>query len=206
MNYLTHHMGEVSIYSAQHLVLVGTSLAIAILIALPAGILAGRSPRASSVLIGTFGVIYTIPSLAVLAVLVHYIGLGFWTAVSMLVIYAQYVLVRNFAAGIHSVAAAQVEAAVALGMNQAQRLWRVELPQAFPIMLGGVRIATIALISIATLAGYVNGGGLGTMIFFGLETTNYEKTVAGALPAIALAIIIDALFRLLEKRASKNMA
>src|SRR6202011_3075168 len=103
-----------------HVLLVGTALLIALAIALPLGVVAARRPRLDAPLLGTLGVLYTIPSLALLAVLVRALGLGFWTAAITLVIYAQFVLVRNIAAGLRGVDAAQVDAARGLGMTDRQ--------------------------------------------------------------------------------------
>ncbi|MBV8363217.1 MAG: ABC transporter permease [Candidatus Eremiobacteraeota bacterium] len=202
---MMHHVREVGFYAGEHVVLVAVSLLIATVIALPLGVVTARNRRIGPPLLGLLGAIYTIPSLAVLALLVQYVGLGFWTAIVMLVIYAQFVLVRNIATGIRSVPAAQGEAAAGLGMTPLQRLIKVELRQAFPIMLGGVRIATVALIAIATLAAYVNAGGLGVMIFGGLEQDYVPKTIAGSVPAMLLALIADALFRLWERRATRSL-
>jgi len=203
MTYMMRHAGEVGFYTGQHIVLVVVSLAIATVIALPLGILAARDRRIGTPLLGLLGALYTIPSLAILALLVEYVGLGFWTAIVMLVIYAQFVLVRNIAAGLRSVPSAQVEAATGLGMTPWQRLVRVELRQAFPVMLGGVRIATVALIAIATLAAYVNAGGLGVMIFGGLQQDYIAKTIAGSVPAMLLALVADGLFRFWERRSTR---
>lgn len=202
MDYLSAHPNEVMFYTWQHIVLVAVSLLIACLIALPLGILAAKNVRIGTPLFSLLGTLYTIPSLAILALLVHFAGLGFWTAVTMLVVYAQFILVRNIATGLSGVAYSQRDAALGLGMNPMQRLLRVELPQAFPVMLGGVRIATVALIAIASLASYVSAGGLGVLIFAGLNSDYPAKTIAGSLPVIMLAIAVDAAFRALEKRAT----
>ena len=200
MTFMLSHPHEMMAYSAQHLALVFVALAIAIAVALPLGVLTARYARLSGSILGVLGTLYTIPSLAILALLVHYIGLGFWTAIVMLVIYAQFILVRNIATGIREVPAAQVDAASGLGMTPRQRFWRVEFPQAFPVILGGVRIATVSLIAIATLASYVSAGGLGVLIFAGLSSDYPAKTIAGAVPVIILSIAIDAVFRAIERR------
>ncbi|GAC1656745.1 MAG: ABC transporter permease [Vulcanimicrobiaceae bacterium] len=200
MSYMVRHPHEVMLYTGQHFLLVVVSLTIAAAIALPLGIIAARDARIGGPLLGILSIFYTIPSLAILALLVHYVGLGFWTAVVMLVIYAQFILVRNIAIAIRGVPFAQRDAAIGLGMTRRQQLVQVELPQAFPVMLGGVRIATVALIAIATLASYVNAGGLGVLIFAGLSSDYAGKTIAGSLPVILLAIAVDALFRAIADR------
>ena len=202
MSYLFGHPNEVLIYTAQHVVLVFVSLVIACCMALPLGIFAARNERVGPPILAILGTLYTIPSLAILALLVQYAGLGFWSAVVMLVIYAQFILVRNTAAAIRGVACAQRDAARGLGMSVSEQLWRIELPQAFPVILGGVRIATVSLIAIATLASYVNAGGLGVLIFAGLSSDYAGKTVAGSVPVILLALAADSVFRSLERRVA----
>lgn len=204
MTYLLHHPGVVAQLALQQLLLVVTALAIALLIAFPLGVLAARNRRIATPLLGTLGALYTIPSLALLALLVEYIGLGFWTAAIVLIAYAQYILVRNIATGLREVPVAQVDAATGLGMNARERLLRVELPLAFPVMLGGVRIAAVALIAISTLAAYVNAGGLGVLILQGLQQDYPAKTLAGSIPAMLLAIAADQLLRRLEQTAARR--
>jgi osmoprotectant transport system permease protein len=204
VSYLFSHLREVGVYTAQHLALVGTALVIAVAIALPLGVFAARNTKGGQPLLGTLGAIYTIPSLALLALLVRYSGLGFWTAVIVLVAYAQFVLVRNIAEGLRGVDPAQIDAARGLGMSSAQRFWRVEAPLAFPVMLGGVRVATVSMIAIATLAAYASAGGLGTFIFEGLSRQYPAETLAGSIPAALLAIVVDVLFRGAERIATRR--
>jgi osmoprotectant transport system permease protein len=146
-------------------------------------------------LLGALGALYTIPSLALLAVLVQLFGLGMTPLFIALVIYAQFMLARNVVAGINGVDRTQVEAARGLGMSPRQMLVRVELPQALPVIVGGIRIAAIAMIAIATLGGYVGGGGLGVLIFNGLALHNPEMIIAGSLAACVLAVAVDVLLR-----------
>lgn len=202
MSFLLHHPGLVAQLALQQLLLVATALVVAAAIALPLGILAARNRHVATPLLGFLGALYTIPSLALLALFVEYVGLGFWTAAVVLIIYAQYILVRNIATGLREVPEAQRDAASGLGMNSGQRLWRVELPLALPVMLGGVRIATVALIAVSTLAAYVNAGGLGVLILQGLQQDYPDKTMAGSIPAMLLAIAADQVFRLVERHAS----
>jgi osmoprotectant transport system permease protein len=114
------------------------------------------------------------------------------------VVYAQFMLARNVVAGIMGVDAAQVDAARAIGMSPLQVLWRVEFPQALPVLVAGVRIAAIAMIAIATLGGYVGGVGLGVLIFNGLTLHQPQMIVAGSIGASALAIAVDLLLRRLQ--------
>ena len=199
MTWLLAHPGQLASLLAQHLALVGTALFAALLIALPLGYVAARRPAAAGPIFGVFGVIYTIPSLALLALLVPVLGLGFWTAVVALAAYAQMILVRNTVEGFRGVEPAQLEAAAGLGMTFGQQFRRVELPLALPVIVGGVRIATIALIAIASIAAWINAGGLGVLFFDGIHTNDVQKIVAGSIASGGLAIVADVLLRGLER-------
>ena len=199
MTYLFAHSSRVGGLVGQHVVLVGVSLAIALLIAVPLGVLATRNARAGGVILAVTGTIYTIPSLALLALLVAAIGLGPVTAIVALVAYAQMILVRGVVAGLGGVDAALVDAARGLGLTARQTLLRVEFPAALPVILGGVRVATVSLIALATVAAWINAGGLGVLLFEGIGTDNPDKIVAGALAAAALAIAADLLLRGAER-------
>jgi osmoprotectant transport system permease protein len=201
MTYLATHPWRVAGLAAGHIELVAAALVVALAFAVPLGVLAARRPRIAPWLLGTLGAIYTIPSLALLAVLVQAFGLGFAPIFVALVVYAQFMLARSVAAGITGVDRAQVDAARGLGMSAAQILGRVEFPQALPVLIGGVRIAAIAMIAIATLGGYVGGVGLGVLIFNGLTLHQNQMIVAGSIAASALAVAVDLLLRATEARA-----
>jgi osmoprotectant transport system permease protein len=204
MTFLLAHPATVAARFGEHLVLVVVALAIALAIALPLGVLAARRPRTGAIVLGALGAIYTIPSLALLAILVTLFGLGAPTAIVALVVYAQMILVRNIAAGLAGVSPAALDAADGLGFTRLQRLLRVEFPLALPALLGGVRIATVSLIAIATVAAWIDAGGLGALVFEGLHQNNPDKIIAGSLGAIALAVVAELVLRALE-RASKRV-
>jgi osmoprotectant transport system permease protein len=147
------------------------------------------------------GVLYTVPSLALLVFLIPFIGLGFRLAVTALVVYAQLVLVRNVAVGLRGVDQSIVEAARGIGMSAWQRLLRVELPLALPVIIAGLRVATLSIIAIATIAALVNAGGLGRLLFDGVSQSNRAKIYVGALTVSLLAISCDQLLRLFERRS-----
>ncbi len=182
----------------EHLALVGTSLVIALCIALPIGVFVARHRVAAAPLLGLLGIIYTVPSLALFALLIPLEGLGFWTAVTALAAYAQMILVRNTAAAIAGVDGPTVEAARGMGMSRVQVLWRVERPLAMPVFVAGVRLATVSLIGLATIAAWIDAGGLGTLVLDGIEHDYSDKAVAGALAAVVLAFTADYLLRKLE--------
>jgi osmoprotectant transport system permease protein len=188
----------------QHLELVALALLVAFALALPLGIYAARQPRRSVLLLGILGAIYTIPSLALLALLVQAVGLGPLPIFIALVAYAQFMLVRNIVAGIDGIDPAIRDAAFGLGMSDRQSLLRVELPLAFPVILGGVRVASVAMIALATLGGYVGAGGLGSLIFTGLALHHTDEILAGSIAASALAIVIDGALRIAERAVDRT--
>lgn len=198
MRYLAVHPWRVGALATGHIELVALALAVALAIAVPLGLFAARRPRIAPWLLGTLGAIYTIPSLALLAVLVRWLGLGFAPVFAALVVYAQFMLARNVVAGIAGVDPAQVDAAHAMGMSPLQVLYRVEFPLALPVLVGGVRIAAIAMIAIATLGGYVGGVGLGVLIFNGLTLHQPQMILAGSVAVSLLAIAVDVLLRRLQ--------
>ncbi|MBV9271210.1 MAG: ABC transporter permease [Candidatus Eremiobacteraeota bacterium] len=199
MIYLARHLPLVAQLTAQHLFLVFVSLLVACAIAFPLAVVALRRPLLERVLGGALSALYTVPSLALLAVLVRYAGLGFVTAIVTLVAYAQFVLVQTTIAALRDVSPALREAAAAMGMTENQRFWRVEVPVAFPVILGGIRIALVTLIALATLTAYAGAGGLGSLIFEGLSRTYPQETLAGSIPAALLAIIADVSLRGVER-------
>jgi osmoprotectant transport system permease protein len=199
VTYLFAHFARVADLLGQHVVLVGAALIVALIIAVPLGVLATRNTRAGAVILGVTGVIYTIPSLALLALLVTALGLGQLTAIVALVAYAQMVLVRGVVAGLRGVDVALIDAARGIGFTPRQTLLRVEFPAALPVMLGGVRVATVSLVALATVAAWINAGGLGVLLFEGISTNNPDKIVAGALAAAALAIAADVALRGAER-------
>ncbi len=201
MTYLFTHPDVVGLRLAQHLEIVTIALAIAFALALPLGALAAHDARLRGPLLAVLGVAYTLPSLAVFALLIPVFGLGLVTTEIALVAYAQMILVRNIVAGLQSVPSAMTDAARGLGMTPAQIFWRVEFPQALPVIVGGLRLAAVATISIATLAGKIDAGGLGALLFAGLDNDDSGRIVAGSIAAAGLAIGIDALLRRLERVA-----
>lgn len=202
MSYLFGHPDVVFAALGQHVALSFAALAAAFAVALPLGVAAARVPGLRLPVFGVLNVIYTIPSLALFAMLVPFLGLGFAPAVSGLALYALMIMVTNVTAGITSVDASTVDAARGVGMSGMQVLWRVELPQAMPVIIGGVRIASAAVISIATVAALVDAGGLGTLILAGIDQNNLPKALAGAITCVALALAVDGGLRLVERRVA----
>ncbi len=191
--------------TAEHFVLVLISMAFALAIGIPLGILLTRRPPLRGWVLGFANVMQTVPSLALFGFLIPIPligGIGKRTAIIALVLYALLPILRNTLAGILGVDAAVRESAIAMGMTSRQLLWQVELPLAAPIILAGVRVATVTTIGTATIAAAIGGGGLGVFIFRGIASVDTTEILAGAVPAAMLALLSDGGLSWIEKRFS----
>ena len=184
-----------------HIFLCSISVAIALAIALPVGIFSARFRKVYPPVTAVTGVLYSIPSLAFFAILISIPGvaIGPSPVIIALVAYSLLILIRNTVAGLDSVPPETKDAARGMGLTDRQILFRVELPLALPIIVAGIRIATVTIIGIATIGAYINGGGLGTLIFDGIQRQFPTMIIAGAVLATALAIIADLLLLALER-------
>jgi osmoprotectant transport system permease protein len=205
-DYLIRRWDRVWALTLDHLTLSGTVILVALVIAIPLGILAARVPRFSTPLLAFLGALYTIPSLAFLALLIPTLGIGRRPAIVVLAVYAQIFLVRNIVTGLRGVDAATLEAARGLGMTRLQEFWRVRWPLALPVMIAGLRTATVTTISLATIAAWIGAGGLGTLLFEGIARDDPNRILAGAIAITALAILTDALLRFVESRTAIRRA
>jgi osmoprotectant transport system permease protein len=205
MSYFWERRAEILQLTGEHLLLVAISTALAVFVGVPLGLALARRPRLARPVLGFAGVVQTIPSLALFGLLIPLPllgGIGARTAIVALVVYALLPILRNTYAGIRSVDPAIVEAATGLGMTTGQRLWLVELPLALPVVLAGVRIATVVSIGLATIAAAIGAGGLGVLIYRGIATVDNRLILAGALPAAVLALAADGLLGWIERRWS----
>ena len=185
----------------QHLLLVFGSLLLAILVGVPLGVVAWRWPRSSAWLLGVVAVLQTVPSLALLAFLIALLGsIGFTPALIALFLYALLPIVRNTHAGLQGVPAGLAQAALSLGLTRVQSLRQVQLPLALPTLLAGVKTAAVINVGTATLAAFIGAGGFGERIVAGLAVNDRGAMLAGALPAAALALLVQAAFDLVERR------
>jgi osmoprotectant transport system permease protein len=201
--YFAQHGGEILQTTGEHMWLTGITMALAVAIGIPLGIIVARRPHLSKYILGGANIAETIPSLALFGFLLPLPWLGARgdrIAIAALALYALLPIIRNTAAGIASVDPAVREAALGMGMTEGQILRRVEMPLAFPTILAGIRVATVWTIGIATIAAAVGAGGLGEYIFRGLAMVNNNVILAGAIPAAVLAILADILLGLLERR------
>ncbi len=203
LDFVVNNFDQVALRFRQHLEITLIALAIALVLALPIGIFVTRVKRLEGPVTALLSLLYTIPSISLLVLLIPFVGTGRNNAIIVLVIYAQIILVRNIVAGLNGVDQSVIEAARGMGMNAWQRLTRVELPLALPVILAGVRIATVTVIGIGTVAGLIGAGGLGRLLFEGIGRSRGEaRIVAGALGAAVLAGGANLILRWLERRAS----
>ena len=203
VHFWSAHRAELAVLLRQHIVLVLISTGVAVILGIPAGVLAARRPRAGRAILIFANVAQTVPSLALLGFLLPlpFIGgIGPRTALVALSIYALLPIVRATVTGIRSVDPAVVEAGVAMGMTRRQLLWMVEFPLALPSIISGIRVATVIGVGTATIAAAIGAGGLGEYIFRGLSMVDTTTILAGAIPAAALALTADALLAWLERR------
>jgi osmoprotectant transport system permease protein len=188
----------------QHIGLTFISLFITVLIGLPLGIYITRNKKTAGLVLGFAGVLQTIPSIALLGFMIPVLGIGPIPAITALFLYALLPVIRNTYTGINGVDPGVKEAALAMGMTGWQRLWKVDLVLAFPIIMAGIRTATVVNVGVGTLAAYIAAGGLGEFIFGGIALNNTNMILAGAIPAALLAILLDFLLSRVQRMSSKT--
>lgn len=191
IDFLQQESGKILEQTLQHIGLTFISLLIAVVIGVPVGIAICRKPKMAGAVLGFAGVLQTIPSIALLGFMIPLLGIGPAPAIVALFLYALLPIVRNTYTGITQVDPAVIEAATAIGMSKKQLLFKVQLPLAMPVLLAGIRTATVINVGVATLAAYIAAGGLGEFIFGGIALNNTNMILAGAIPAALLAILFD---------------
>lgn len=187
-------------HTREHLLLVGISLVAAIVVAVPLGILAARRQRTGQIVLGITGIVQTIPSLALFVFLIPLIGIGGPPAVVALFLYSLLPIVRNTHAGLRDIAPAITESALALGLPSQARLRIVELPLATRSILAGIKTAAVINVGTATLAALIGAGGYGQPILTGIRLDDFGLILQGAIPAAVLALIVQGVFELIERR------
>jgi len=205
--FVLQNHAEVTELTLEHIWMVGISILLAVVIGIPLGILVTRWPAANRPVLGTANIIQTIPSLALFGFLLPAPWIGARAdrlAILALTLYALLPLIRNTYAGIRAVDPAIVEAGRGMGLTDRQLLLQVELPLALGVIIAGIRVATVLLIGLATIAAAIGAGGLGEYIFRGLAMVNNAVILAGAIPAAALALLADAGLGWLQRRLTPH--
>lgn len=201
---LSSRKGQLLETLIEHIQLSFIALLIAVVIAVPLGILLTKTKKLAEVIINIAAVLQTIPSLALLGLMIPLFGIGRIPAIIALVIYALLPILRNTYTGIKEVDPSLIEAARGIGMKTGRRLSKVELPLAMPVMMAGIRTAMVLIIGTATLAALIGAGGLGDLILLGIDRNNTSLILLGAIPAAILAIFFDVLLRILERISYKK--
>lgn len=200
IEYIKRHPDKVIGPLLEHIQLVLITLAISLVIASVLTVIAMRSEKVSNILNNVFSVIYSVPSLALFALLIPVTGLGRTSAVIVLTIYNQYLLLRNFTTGLREADPVACEAAKGIGMTEMQILYKIRLPLARKAIFAGVRLAVVSTIGIGTIAASINAGGLGVLLFEGLRTINVPKILWGSVLSAGLAILINRGLKIIEDR------
>ena len=200
MTWLSRNWDQVLLGLYEHVVISLSALVISFVVAFAVGLWAARRESVFQAALAISGFLYTIPTLAFLALLIPIVGLGKVNAIIVMVCFSLLILIRNIATGIRGAPAEVVDAARGMGMSGAQVLWRVEVPLALPVIVAGLRIAAVTVISVSVVAAYIGAGGLGTLIFNGIANDHAPKIWAGALTACALAVLVDLSLSAVERR------
>ncbi len=196
-SYILQKVGE-------HLFLAGAAVLLACLVGIPVGFLITNNKKVATIVVGIANTIQTIPSLALFAFAISVFGIGADNAIFALFLYALLPIIKNTLIGIRNVSPTMIEAARGMGMSRAQIMFQVEVPLAISVIMGGVRIATVTAIGIATIATLIGAGGLGQLIYQGIGMMNYEMIFAGAICSAALALLADFLLGIVEKRLTSK--
>lgn len=199
LDYFADRGSELVEAAQQHLLITVLSVLAGLALALPLALLARRVPRLETAILGSATALYAVPSLALLPLLVPFTGLSMTTVVIGLALYALTVLVRAFLDGLGSVPADVVESARGLGHSPGSRLWRIELPLALPVVMGGLRVATVSTVALTTIGALVAHGGLGNLILGGVETAFRAQLLAASVLCVAIAVLLDVVLVLLQR-------
>lgn len=183
----------------EHIQLTLIAVGFSILVGIPLGILIARYRNLSKPIIGIANIIQAIPSLALLGFLVPFLGIGSKPAIIMVVLYSLLPIVKNCYTGLVNIDEDLLEAAKGMGMTARQVLVKVQLPLATPIIMAGIRISAVTAVGLMTIAAFIAAGGLGYLVFSGVQTVNNNMILAGAIPACILALLMDFVIEKLEK-------
>ncbi len=198
LEFLSNNGNELLYKTWEHLYISLAAIALGVMVAVPLGIILSRVPKLADRFISFVGVLQTIPSLAILAFFIPFLGVGKLPAIVALFFYSLLPILRNTYVGIRGVDQSVVEAGKGMGMSTGQSILKMELPLALPVIMAGIRLSTVYLIGWATLAAFIGGGGLGDFIFDGLNLYRPDLILAGTIPATILAVIADRSLAYLE--------
>lgn len=202
LDYFHENAGLILEKSLEHLSIAGISLLLGILVAVPLGILLIRSEVLAKIVMAVASVLQTIPSFALLAMMIPIFGVGRKPAIVALFIYSLLPIMRNTYLGIRGVDENLLDAAKGMGMTGRQRLFKVQIPMAMPVIMSGIRLSAIYVLAWTTIASYIGAGGLGDFIFNGMENALLAMVVWGTIPVTLMAVIMDFILGQVEKKLS----
>ncbi|BDR59291.1 ABC transporter permease [Xylocopilactobacillus apicola] len=201
-DFLTEYGGELVQEIIQHIYISAIALLLGIIVAVPLGILLTRAKKIAGFVIGLTSVLQTIPAMALLAMMIPLFGIGTLPAIVALFIYSLMPILRNTYIGMTGVDPSLIDVAKGMGMNNWQSIWNVELPQAAGVIMAGIRLSGTYVIAWTALASYIGAGGLGDMIFNGLNLYRGDLILGGSVPAILLALLVDWLLGKIEAKVT----
>ncbi len=203
-DYFVNYSSTVIPSVIEHIEISLIAVAISFLIAFPVSVLVVKKERCSGIVNSVCNLLYSIPTLAMYAALIPFTGLGMDTAIIAMIIYNQYILIKNISEGFREVPAGVIESAQAMGMNKWQVFVQIEIPLAMPLIISGLKLASLGTVSGATLAAAVGGGGLGRLLISGLAMQKWVKVRLATLICAIIAIVLTAVFHIMEDRSLKN--
>lgn len=199
INYLVQQKSQIISLLMQHIQLTVVAIVAAIIIGIPLGILVSKNEKLRKYIIGIINIFQAIPSMALLGLLVPVLGIGSKPAIMMVVLYSLLPIVKNTTTGILGIDKNIIESATGIGLTSKQILYKIQLPLALPIIMAGIRISAVTAVGLMTLAAFIGAGGLGYLVFSGVQTVNNTMILAGAIPACILALLVDYIFSKVEK-------
>lgn len=199
INYFIDNHNQIISLCIEHIKLTSLALIIAILIGVPIGILISYKKKLNKPVLGLTSIAQAIPSMALLGFMIPFLGIGTAPAIVVVVLYSLLPIIKNTYTGIVNIPKSTIEAAEGIGLTKWQVLTKIQIPQALPVIMAGVRISSVSAVGLMTMAAFIGGGGLGYLIFSGIRTVNNYQILAGAIPACILALLVDYFFGAIEK-------
>lgn len=201
---LTENYQDILTALLQHIAISGAAIGLGILVAVPLGIFLVYHKKLAKIVLGILSIINTLPSIVLLGLAMIFLGIGYVPAVAVLFLYSLLPIVRGTYTGICEVNPRCIKAAKGMGMSRMQMLRLVQFPLALPAIINGIRLSSVYIISWATLAAFIGGGGLGDPIWLGLQGYNFGYMLCGAVPATVLALLVSTLLNLLVKALNRH--
>lgn len=204
IDYFIKQLPEIISFTGEHIYLTVITVVISVLVGIPLGISVYYYRLTSKIILSLANIIQAIPSLALLGFAIPLLGIGKLPSIVVVTLYSLLPIIKNTYIGINGIRPETIEAAKGMGLTKAQVLYKIQLPIALPVIMGGVRISAVTAVGVVTIAAFIGGGGLGYLIFSGIRTVNPYQILAGAIPACILALLVDLIFSKIESRLASR--